>query len=128
MSLRPVGIYREMFHGRREDLPSIFDARNGRQIDDRERVLAYMRAATPGLDIMESVRDIVNGQDYLPGGPSLTTDGEWIWRDDSIHYIRKYGLDLSDEFLAHVRAQDYTPPPDVDIRDESIRAAIREFV
>ncbi|TCO55945.1 hypothetical protein [Actinocrispum wychmicini] len=124
--LKPVGVYREMYVGRHDDLPSVFD-HTDRVIDDRERVIEYMRTAPPVLDVLDVEVDMVNGTDQIMSASSLISDGEWIWRKDSIHYLSRYPLDLPDGFLQHVRARDYEPPAHDDVNFSEIEADVLKY-
>ncbi|GAB2721962.1 hypothetical protein [Nocardia thraciensis] len=126
-TLRPVGIYREMYRKGREDLPLLADSYTKRVIDDRWRVAEYMRAGTPVFDVLEDVVDLVDGREWVRGGPSLISDGEWIWRIDSAYYLENYSLDIPQEFLERVRRHDYRPPGDVDVSDPSFDDAVAAY-
>ena len=112
--LKPVGLYREMYNpGRNDGLPSLSNSFTDRVIDDRERVLKYMRGAPGVFDVLDVLTDMVDGSAEIMSASSLISDGEWIWRVDSMHYLGRYGLDVPDEFLRHVRACDYEPPASI---------------
>ncbi|MBB5912855.1 hypothetical protein BJY24_001722 [Nocardia transvalensis] len=112
--LRPVGLYREMYNGSHPELPSLFESYTSRVIEDRDRILEYLRTAPAVFDVLDVLVDVVNGTDRIMSASSLRSDGVWIWRVDSIHYLSHYELDIPDSFLRHVRARDYRPPADVD--------------
>ncbi|WP_146159451.1 hypothetical protein [Allonocardiopsis opalescens] len=66
---------------------------------------------------MEATPDVFGGPHVTPGGPSLITDGTWLWRADPVHYAAHYPLRFDPELVAFVRAHDYMPP-EVDLTDE----------
>jgi len=66
-------------------------------------VLEYLSKGTGVIDFMEATRDPFDRAKYISGGPSLFSDGEWIWRHDLEHYVRFYRIGLPEEFLARVR-------------------------
>jgi hypothetical protein len=113
-SLKPVGLYREMYNGRHAELPSITESFTERTIEDRAEVLNYLRSAPGVFDVLDVLTDLVNGTDKIMSASSLISDGEWVWRVDSIHYLANYNLDIPDDFLRHVRASGYTPPETVE--------------
>ncbi|POM26455.1 hypothetical protein BTM25_08560 [Actinomadura rubteroloni] len=125
MELKPVALYREMYQGEREDLPSIQNAAARIVEPDRERILDYMRKARQGFDVMESVPNLFRSGEYIPGGPSLSTDGIWVWRTDSLVYLTARPLVLPALFVEDVRDRDYVPA-DVEWTDE-LGAAIRRW-
>lgn len=116
--MRPVGLYREMYAGRRDELPSLFDAFTAGVVADRDRVVEYLRTAPTVLDVLDVLVDMVDGSESIRSASSLISDGVWIWRVDSVHYLDRYPLEIPEEFLAHVRARDYRPPAAVDYTDE----------
>lgn len=119
MTLKPVGLYREMYKpGRHQELPSIFDALTSGATGDRERIAQYMESSPGVLDVLDVVTDVLNNTDRIASASSLISDGEWIWRVDSVHYFGKYNLEIPEEFLEHVRMRNYVPPNDVTLSPE----------
>lgn len=114
IGLKSVGLYREMYEGRHPELPSIFESFTGRTIGDRESVLEYMRGAPGVFDVLDVLEDLINDTDQIMSASSLVSDGIWIWRVDSMHYLSRYDLDIPEEFLLHVRQRNYDPPKSID--------------
>ncbi|MFB8138560.1 WD40 repeat domain-containing protein [Streptomyces parvus] len=113
LKLQPVGLFPQMYEGWLEHLPSIHEARTGQVLDDRDRVIAYMKTEEFGaLDYMSAVPDLLDRKEFIPGGPSLHTDGVWVWRTDSIHCFERHRLEIPEEFLRHVRAGGHRPHAD----------------
>ena len=126
-NVKPVGIYREMYRKRPAHLPLLAESYTTRDIEDRSKIIEYMRLGEPVFDVLEDVVDVVDGKEWIRSGPSLISDGEWLWRVDSIYYLSNYALDIPDDFLEHVRSQDYRPSSDIDVSDESFDAAISAY-
>lgn len=124
--LKPVGIYREMYKRGHDHLPSIHEARTDHVLEDRDEILEYLRKAPEVFDVMEAVPNMITGEGWIPGGSSLHSDGEWIWRTDSIEYLAATPLTIPDEFVQHVRTHHYIPP-NYDRLDESFRAAYLRY-
>lgn len=116
--LNTVGIYGEMYQNPKDELPSLRAAQATQPLTDRQAILEYMRSAPPVFDVLEDVTDLLDGSTAIPGGPSLISDGRWIWRVDSIHYLATYRLNFPEKFLFHVRDADYQPPTAVPDSDE----------
>ncbi|WP_097245139.1 hypothetical protein [Nocardia amikacinitolerans] len=116
--LNTVGIYREMYRSPKEGLPSLREAQATQPLTDRQAILEYMRSAPPVFDVLEDVTDLLDDSTVIPGGPSLISDGRWIWRVDSIHYLATYRFNFPEEFLFHVRDSGYRPPTEVPDSDE----------
>ncbi|MGW4244227.1 hypothetical protein [Nocardia sp. NPDC004722] len=125
--LKPVGIYREMFSRVRDELPTLRKSGLSYEIEDRNLVAAYMKAGTPIFDVMGSSTDLLDPAKSIHSGPSLVSDGEWIWRLDSIHYLENYAVEIPAEFLAHVRSRNYQPSGGVDVADPRFDAAISAY-
>ncbi|BAW04292.1 conserved hypothetical protein [Nocardia seriolae] len=125
--LKPVGIYREMYRTVREELPLMRESYVRQPIADRKLVAEYMKAATPVFDVPGEVSDLLDTAKAVLGGMSLVSDGEWIWRVDSVHYLENYALDIPTEFLDHVRGLNYQPRGGVDVADAKFDAAIATY-
>lgn len=111
--LKPVGLYRQMYEGWLDHLPSIYEARTGHMIEDRAQVIEYMKTeGFAALDYMSAIPDLLDQKELILGGPSLHTDGVWVWRTDSIHYFEYHQLEIPEDFLRHVRRSAYRPGTD----------------
>lgn len=126
MELKPVAMYREMYEGTHDELPSVHDAPTGAVEADRERVLNYMRKVRAIFDVMGEAPDLFTPGAGIEGGPSLYSDGVWIWREDSLKYLADQPLVLPPDFVDHVRALDYTPQ-NFDTRDPDFDAAFLSY-
>ncbi|MBF6144936.1 hypothetical protein [Nocardia nova] len=126
-ALKSVGIFSEMYRSAGRDLPTLSDSYTTRIIGDREQIADYMAACAPIFDVLEDVVDLVEGREWIRSGPTLVSDGTWIWRLDSIHYLRHYSLDIPQEFLEHVRNREYRPATDVDASAPAFDDAISAY-
>ncbi|MCM3266488.1 hypothetical protein M3765_21205 [Streptomyces thermoviolaceus] len=77
---------------------------------DADEIGAYLRDGHPVFCAMGAVEDVLRPGEFLLGGASLFTDGEWLWRGDLWHYVRSHGVTLPEEFLERVRARGYKVP------------------
>ncbi|MFE4455832.1 hypothetical protein ACFROC_00610 [Nocardia tengchongensis] len=125
--LKPVGIYREMFRTEREELPALRESGAGEPIEDRKLVVQYMKAGTPVFDVPGDVSDLIDPAKSIRSGPSLVSDGEWIWRVDSIHYLENYTVAIPAEFLDHVRGRNYQVSGTIDVADPRFDTAIAAY-
>ncbi|MRH89498.1 hypothetical protein GFY24_18945 [Nocardia sp. SYP-A9097] len=103
------------------------DSYTRQPVADRKLVAEYMKAATPVFDVPGEVSDLLDTARTILSGYSLVSDGEWIWRVDSIHYLENYALEIPAEFLDHVRGRNYRPSGDVDVADAKFDAAIAAY-
>ncbi|GAA3877195.1 hypothetical protein [Streptomyces sedi] len=83
-----------------------------------DAVAGYLDAGLPVLDVMELTYDVVDGAFQVPGGSSVVTDGQFVWRHDLAPYVRHYAPALPEAFVARA----LTPPgvPAALPRDEMI--------
>jgi hypothetical protein len=99
-----VGVFRELTRNRSgTNLPSIYASKDALSRKDAGIIAAYLRCGVPVFDVMEATQDPFDSEVFVSGGPSLRSDGTWVWREDLIHYIERYRVDLPTEFIAHVR-------------------------
>ncbi|MFF9114135.1 hypothetical protein ACF09Y_00675 [Streptomyces massasporeus] len=111
--IRPAGFFCELSPGYGlTETGSIKDAVRPEGEPDENRILGYVRSGTGIWSEMSAGPDVLdpNGPD-MPGIGSLYTDGTWIWREDLRYYGATYHVCPPDEFVEHIRAMDYKPPP-----------------
>ncbi|MEV5803307.1 hypothetical protein [Streptomyces collinus] len=78
-------------------------------------VVSYLKSGYPILDVMELTTDVIGGAFRVPGGSSVLTDGQYVWREDLAWYVEQYNIDLPRDFLETARSHGFrTPPADPD--------------
>jgi len=107
--MRVIGLFRELVTPENTRLPSIYASKNILAEDMVMPVLKYLSMGTDVIDVMETTQDPFDSEKFISGGPSLTSDGEWVWRYDLAHYVRSYRVGLPEEFLARVRHVEAVP-------------------
>ena len=115
--MRVIGLFRELVWPENARLPSIHASMGALAEDMVMPVLMYLSMGTDVFDVMEATRDPFDHAKYISGGPSLTTDGEWVWRYDLEHYVRLYRLGLPEEFLARVRRVQTEPVQKMSVKE-----------
>ncbi|WP_262059468.1 hypothetical protein [Streptomyces sp. STR69] len=123
--IKRAGFYREIGGQAtvRDDAPSLLDAVQDSGPWDEDRILAYLESAPEIYTTMGSEHDALTGEGWIAGSGSLITDGTWLWPVDLVHYVRRHHAALPQEFLDHIRANDYTVP---DVPDEQARRIFQE--
>lgn len=53
-----------------------------------------------------------------------STDGTWAWPSYWGYFVREYGVEVPDEFIAHARERNFAPAV---LDRDALRAAEREF-
>jgi hypothetical protein len=63
--------------------------------------------------MMDVQDDFFDRSQQVLSGSSVSTDGDWLWRDDLAHYVQRHNVTIPDEFLRLIRERHYIVP-DVD--------------
>ncbi|MEU7429207.1 hypothetical protein [Streptomyces sp. NPDC040750] len=123
--IKQAGFYREMGGQATtaDDSPSLRDAVQDSGPWDEDRILAYLGSALEIYTTMGAERDVLTGDEWIAGSGSLMTDGTWLWPVDLAHYVRRHHAALPQEFLDHIRTNNYTVPV---VTDEQARHIFRE--
>ncbi|MFD4947060.1 hypothetical protein ACFWNT_32175 [Streptomyces sp. NPDC058409] len=78
---------------------------------DEAQTLEYMSSCREIYTTMGAGLDVISDdEEFVAGAGSLITDGTWVWPLELQYYIRRYHVELPEDFLAAVRAANYTPP------------------
>ncbi|GAB1695069.1 hypothetical protein [Krasilnikovia sp. M28-CT-15] len=100
--MRTVGFFRELEPKRPEVfVDSLVEAVRPEPSDREDDIVNYLENGIPLVDIMESSRDVISGDRYVSGAPSILSDGVWVWRQDLPYYVQRYHLSLDPEFVRH---------------------------
>lgn len=73
-------------------------------------LVGYLKSGYPILDVMELTTDVIGGAFRVPGGSSVLTDGEFVWREDLAWYVDRYHIDLPQDFLETAQHHAYRTP------------------
>lgn len=102
---------------------------------DADRVAQYLMNGVRVVDADHGTDDVITGRirkpasRFLLGGPTLVTDGAWVWRRDLVYYVTNYHVALDESFVARAREHDFTVPEVPDSRLAAIEAWVeREHV
>lgn len=93
--------------------PSMRDYISDTSQEDEAKIVAYLDA---GLCLfarggwVEDVLDPIGSTQMYAGGGM--TDGTYFWASTLSFYVRKYHLRLPADFIAHMAAMNWTPPPE----------------
>jgi hypothetical protein len=79
-------------------------------LPDADRVVAYLAAGQPLIDMMDIENDPLDPARQVMNGSSILTDGEWLWRQDLAYYVRRHHVALPEEFLSEIRRRRYVVP------------------
>jgi hypothetical protein len=111
--MRTAGMFVELGPVRSVPQESIMANVLEQPLADIDEVVAYLRAGHVLIDFMDIQDDVFDNSRQVLGGPTILTDGEWLWREDLAYYAGRHNVALPEEFLAHIRRHAYVVP-DVD--------------
>jgi hypothetical protein len=89
------------------------------------RMLEYLERGQSVVDWMSTPSDVLDPDVTIPGGDSIRTDGEWAWRLDLTHYVRRYPLRLPTDLVERAEQNSYAPPP---VNSDQLRLITEEIV
>ncbi len=93
-----------------EPQPSILDNVGREPLPDADRVVAYLRAGHGLIAMMDVQDDFFDRSQQVLSGSSVSTDGDWLWRDDLAHYVQRHNVTLPEDFLRLIRRRHYVVP------------------
>ncbi|MFI8348990.1 hypothetical protein [Streptomyces sp. NPDC085596] len=109
--MKLIGFYQEMDSAYAADWGgSIPPAESGAGKYSPADVVRYLKAGYPILDVMELTVDVIGDAFRVPGGSSLLSDGEFVWREDLAAYVEKYRIDLPHDFLENAERHNFQIP------------------
>ena len=97
--MKVVGLFRELSRNANHSVASIHSESGRLEVSLVNAVLTYLRSGIPVLDFMEATIDPLDSTRSIPGGPSLVSDGEWVWRHDLPYFVERYRVGLPDKFI-----------------------------
>jgi hypothetical protein len=111
ISMRTVGFFGELWAtDALEAQPSLLESIRPEPAPHESEIVAYLKGGHVLIDMMDTTRDAVTGDEWILGASTTLTDGEWLWRQDLAHYVQRHHVRLPDAFLATVRANNYKVP------------------
>ena len=96
-----VGLFRELGRGIDNSAQSIHEVAGLFSAATAGIVAEYLRSGVPVFDVMQSTIDPFDSSKSINGGPSLYTDGVWVWRNDLAYFVENYHVLLPSDFLSH---------------------------
>jgi hypothetical protein len=108
MVLLRAGHFRELSDGDPSG-PSLEESRDKLPQELRPRAAQYLCGGSVWVTTGRLVDDWFDG---TPGiaPQEIRTDGEWLWPGHYAYYVKKYGVDIPQEFLDHMARQGWIAP------------------
>lgn len=112
--LKRIGNFQELGYDDDPAAPKLVEARGKRAPVNKREVVRYLNAArvfvfSPGYD-----QDVFDDR-RRAGNCSIVTDGTFMWPKQLAYYLEHYDIELPAEFEAHMRANGWRVPEDIDI-------------
>jgi hypothetical protein len=109
--MKTAGMFLELGRVRQDAAQaSIRDSVAEAQLPDREQVVSYLRSGHVLIDFMDVQDDVFDSSRQVLGGPTVLTDGEWLWREDLAYYVARHDVAVPGELLDRIRALGYVVP------------------
>ena len=102
MRMKAIGLIAELERGASAALPRINELRDKLTPALAHLICDYLDSGVTAIDIMEASQDPLSVSTFIPGGPSLVSDGTWVWRKDLSYFVRNYLVWLDEHFVSHV--------------------------
>lgn len=109
MKLKKVGFFSELPHGD-ETGPTLRGAVRDWGEKDERKLIAYLKKGAVLFLCLGLARDVLDETAGFTHSPHILTDGVWAWPGDLRYYVKKYHVELPEEFLRHVRDRRYRLP------------------
>jgi len=93
-----------------EPQPSILDHVGTEPLPDADRVVAYLRGGHRLIAMMDVQDDYFDPSQQVLSGSSVSTDGDWLWRDDLAYYVQRHNVTPPEDFLRLIRERHYIVP------------------
>lgn len=107
--LKPVGFFRELRHGMRTG-PSLAESVRPQAGDDEDKIVRYLQLSPTFAASGPMVDDVLDPSNKAVASLETATDGQWMWPRDLAYYVEKYHVELPEEFVNHMRQQDWRVP------------------
>ena len=115
MKLRKFGFFDELSHEEAREV--LVAARSEQPRPNEEKILGYLKDATPLLAVTTVLFDGLS-DDRRPIGPyDILTDGVWAWSSDAIYYVERYHILVPPELQSHMAHNRWQCPPVTDFKN-----------
>lgn len=118
MILKRQGYYKEMPHGDSSD-PSIMNSIKG-NVPEKDNICNYLTNGQILAACGRVVYDVIEPEKGIIGAPDDMTDGVYLWPADLSYYVEEYDLRLSDEFIKHMKENNWKVPENMAIDFDDI--------
>jgi hypothetical protein len=109
--MKVIVLMADLERGATKALPNLVEIKGLLPARLKTEALAYLEGGSCVFDVMEATRDPLDPSTAINGGPSLVSDGFWVWRYDLAHYVRHYNIALPAPFLETISRNAGKVPP-----------------
>ncbi len=101
MKLKALCFFEETPYG---NCGSIYEAKRDEAHAYKEKIISYLSSGVVCAAAFGLIKDIISGE--VIGPQSMLTDGFWVWGSDLSTYVKKYNVELPEDFIAQVKQWD----------------------
>ena len=112
MKWKLVGFFRELAHGVPE-ASSLAEAVNSSPNPSEANILQYLESGEIDCIAPCMLYDYFEPSGHIGDSLYTLSDGEWVWPSDLKYYVRKYHVNLPDEFMEHMVSNSWKVPDNV---------------
>lgn len=110
---RKVGFFCEL--SPEEQVKALSSIRQRQAQADEAGILKYLGAGVPIASAPGVDEDVLAHPSRIIGPLEFLTDGVWVWPKSLAYYVRNYHIALPDDFLEHMRCNEWECPQNVDL-------------
>lgn len=114
MRLTSVGFFKDLPYGN-ESENRLADSVSKFSGEGYAEAISYLKSGVPFVVAPGLSKDRISGKFEIIGPLILLTDGKYVWPSDLAYYLERYRVELPNDFLCHMRDNNWKiPPVDID--------------
>lgn len=112
MKLKGTGFFRELGYDLNK---SLRESISGHINDNSAEIIKYLEDGVMLIVSPGFVSDVLNESKGVVGSYSIRTDGVWAWPEVLSYYVKEYQVNLSEEFIEHMKQNKWKVPEEIDL-------------
>lgn len=94
-----------------EAIAELESLRSNSPQENEAMILKYLQSGTQVVAVAGLATDLLSLGGDIIGPPNEFSDGVWSWTSDVIYYVERYHIRLADDFIAHMKRNNWIPTP-----------------
>ena len=111
MKVKKVGAFCELPHGDKANGLSLRECISTPH-EAEAKIIQYLESGVLWIARMGLTRDVLDESSEFVTSSHVLTDGTWVWYEDLAYYVEKYHVQLPNEFIEHMKMNNWTVPPE----------------